>query len=258
MKKVKIRNTLLRDGTSSICTPIIGRTTNDLLQELDHIFSSANVPDLVEWRVDFFHEARNVEAVLQALSAIREKLGEMPLLFTFRAEEEGGERVGITLAEKRNLLEHVIKSEQIDILDIELFHEPSYIHTIRELTNMHNVKLIMSYHNFQKTPDRAEMLKKFALAEKYGADFAKLAVMPLRKQDVLTLLAVTEEANDIVDIPIITMSMGDIGSLSRMVGWMFGSVLTFGIRGKSSAPGQIPIDHLKEIMELTKLYIKNR
>jgi 3-dehydroquinate dehydratase-1 len=110
----------------------------------------------------------------------------------------------------------------------------------------------LSYHNFEYTPEKAELLDRLRIAESYGADVAKLAVMPKNEKDVLALLEVTKDAQDELKIPIITMSMGGIGAISRMLGWIYGSVVTFAVGEKSSAPGQIPIENLRKIIELVK------
>jgi len=86
--------------------------------------------------------------------------------------------------------------------------------------------------------------------EQLGADIAKIAVMPRNSEDVAVLLGVTSEASETMFCPVITMSMGGQGVISRMAGQIFGSAVTFGTVGQASAPGQIPLDRLKEILTL--------
>lgn len=59
-------------------------------------------------------------------------------------------------------------------------------------------------------------------------------------------------------MPLITMSMGELGMVTRLSGHLTGSVMTFGAltTEKASAPGQIPIKELKQI--LTTLNGENR
>ncbi len=83
-----------------------------------------------------------------------------------------------------------------------------------------------------------------------GADIPKIAVMPQSTKDVLTLLAATEEmASDFADRPIITMSMGPKGVISRLAGEAFGSSMTFGAAKKASAPGQMGVLDLDVVLE---------
>ena len=107
---------------------------------------------------------------------------------------------------------------------------------------------IGSYHNFQATPDAAALGAKFALAQKLEADIAKVAVTPKGPRDVLILLGATYDASQSLPIPPISMSMGPYGSLSRMVGFVYGSALTWAVGKSSSAPGQVPIEDLRAVL----------
>jgi 3-dehydroquinate dehydratase-1 len=65
---------------------------------------------------------------------------------------------------------------------------------------------------------------------------------------VLTLLGATYEASRAIRIPLISMSMGGIGSISRIMGWMYGSAATFAVGKSSSAPGQIAVEDLRTML----------
>jgi 3-dehydroquinate dehydratase-1 len=82
-----------------------------------------------------------------------------------------------------------------------------------------------------------------------GADVVKLAVMPQNHSDVLALLTETNRFHETYpNQPLVTMSMGAIGCVSRVVGEAFGSCITFGAQGRASAPGQLPADRLSEVL----------
>ena len=84
-----------------------------------------------------------------------------------------------------------------------------------------------------------------------GADLLKLAAMPQNPGDVLTLLSATWEMKEkYARQPLITMSMGGTGLVSRLTGEVFGSALTFGSAGVASAPGQIGVQELKAALKL--------
>ena len=88
-------------------------------------------------------------------------------------------------------------------------------------------------------------------AKQAGADLPKLAVMPQSRADVLELLAATAEMVDHhPETPVITMSMGALGAVSRLCGEAFGSAMTFGAVGQVSAPGQIPVEELNAAMDI--------
>lgn len=232
-----------------ICTPLVGKNKEEIMKELEIILPKK--PDLIEWRVDFLEEISDLDYVLSTAEAIS-AISNLPLLFTIRSEKEGGEKVSLSEEEKVFLLSEVCKSAAVDFIDFEVSNDPGHIKGLREVSKENGKKLVLSYHNFEFTPDNSEIMKRLFMAEFYGADIAKAAVMPKSKEDVLRLLALTKEADDSLGIPVITMSMGSLGGLSRIVGWTYGSIVTFGLGVQGSAPGQIPIDKLKQMIELTQ------
>ena len=120
---------------------------------------------------------------------------------------------------------------------------------LRAVSAENGITMIMSYHNFQLTPEPSVLPTASSLeAERLGADVAKVAVMPRDPQDVLTLLAATYRAGQTIGVPLITMSMGGVGSLSRIMGWVYGSAATFAVGKSSSAPGQIAIEDLRAVL----------
>ena len=110
------------------------------------------------------------------------------------------------------------------------------------------VAAVVSRHDFSGTPPEEEIFHTLESMKKLGADLPKMAVMPKSPQDVLTLLSATLRAREQLG-PVITMSMGSLGKLSRVSGAVFGSCLTFAAGQSSSAPGQINAEDLKAILE---------
>ena len=86
-----------------------------------------------------------------------------------------------------------------------------------------------------------------------GADIAKLAVMPQSMEDVLNLLRVTLDFRN-EGKSVCTIAMGKPGKHTRVVAPLYGSVLTYASVESSAAaaPGQLPVDEVKKIMELLK------
>jgi 3-dehydroquinate dehydratase-1 len=76
--------------------------------------------------------------------------------------------------------------------------------------------------------------------------------MPRTRIDVLTLLAATARADEKARIPLISMSMGALGAVTRMIGGVFGSSLSFAVGAASSAPGQIPIADLEIVYDVIR------
>ena len=111
--------------------------------------------------------------------------------------------------------------------------------------------VVGSSHEFGYTPPRQEMIKRLCKAQTMGCDILKLAVMPQNKQDVKELLSATEEMyHNYAHQPLVTMSMGELGKVSRISGETVGSSMTFGSAGQASAPGQIPLEELREALHV--------
>ncbi|WP_078552916.1 type I 3-dehydroquinate dehydratase [Bacillus alkalicellulosilyticus] len=233
-----------------ICTPLTGNNTESLLSELAVIIPKQ--PDIIEWRLDFFDDIDSVDAVILTLEKLHEHGQRIPLLVTIRSQKEGGQAISLSTEEVVELLCEMSKSKYVSMVDFELANDPAHIAKLRDVSKQHNTLLVLSHHNFEKTPPQKEILKRLLQMEFYGADIAKVAVMPLHKNDVHALLEVTKEASETLEIPVITMSMGELGAISRVMGWFYGSVVTFAVGEKSSAPGQIPIETLRQIVHMVK------
>ena len=248
MNTVKVRNLEIGAGMPKICVPVVGKTTSEILENAERAVQAK--PDVVEWRADWYEEVFAFASVEYVLCNLREILGEIPLLFTFRTQAEGGEQT-IKKAEYQELNEMVIRTGIADVIDAELSAGEEIVEVLIRTAHSCGVKVVVSNHDFEKTPAKEEMIARLQKMQALGADLPKIAVMPREKKDVLRLLAATlEMAEMYADRPIITMSMAKDGAVSRMCGEVFGSALTFGAVGQTSAPGQIETEKLREILKV--------
>jgi 3-dehydroquinate dehydratase-1 len=229
---------------------LVGRTRERVLAEATKVI--AQKPDLVEWRVDFFKAIGNTDAVIETARALRDIVGKRPVIFTRRAESEGGERIPIDDEAVVELYAAVAATKLVDFIDFEMGNDPEHVRRVRECTKLHEVRLILSYHNVSYTPGHDYLVDRFLEAERLGADVAMVQVMPRNRTDVLRLLAATAEADDKARIPLISISLGPLGSVTRMVGGLFGSWLSFAVGESASAPGQIPIGDLVTIYDILR------
>ena len=228
--------------TPLVCTPLVCRTRERVLAEAAGILPKS--PDLLEWRVDHFGAIADTAAVIETLRELRTTAGQLPIIFTCRAHKDGGHRIPLGPAQVVGLYEAVAETRLVDFIDFELDHDAELVQRVRESTRAQEVRLILSYHNISYTPGHDFMVERFLEAERLGADVAMVQVKPRDRADVLRLLAATAEADAKARIPLISMSIGPLGSVSRMVGGLFGSSLSFAVGEKASAPGQIPIGDL--------------
>lgn len=190
--------------------------------------------DILEMRVDLINE--NLNRTLKDIAVLG-----LPIIITNRMKEEGGAWTGSEEERIRELISLIPLSDAVDI-ELGANERDNVIKEAKKAGK----KVIISAHDFQKTPDIIVMEDTIRRSFEAGADIAKLAVMPHALEDVLKLLHVTLNSRGSV----CTMAMGDLGKHSRVILPLYGSVLTYGYVDDPSAPGQLRVDELKRILEL--------
>lgn len=261
-------------GIPKICIPIVEETQAGILAAAETL--SHSVADLVEWRVDYYEDLQSPDQLRETIEKIGQIIGDKMLLFTIRTQEEGGEKA-LSFADYASILEEAASCPEVSYIDVEMFsgmrgesresweqlgldgnvweqeEHPAYEPVKALLQKLHDesVTVIGSYHDFEKTPPAAEIVSRLVLMRRLGADIPKMAVMPQRQKDVLQLLEATWETRKCLDpVPVITMSMGSMGRISRIAGESFGSAVTFGCMGRPSAPGQMEAEQLKQVLTI--------
>ncbi len=250
MKTVKIDNLVIGEGLPKIIVPLVGKTRAELLAEAEKLQTLDC--DLIEWRIDFFEEVQDAAATAAFSHELKAAL-QKPLLITFRSKREGGE---LELSDEAYfaIYEEILANGALDLLDVELFMPEAAVAQTIAVAHEKNVKIIMCNHDFFATPAKEEIIARLCQMQAKNADICKIAVMPTSAEDVLTLLSATEEMKRLqADRPLITMSMGDKGMVSRISGQLFGSAATFGAAKQASAPGQVPVGELRSILKTLAL-----
>ncbi|RDW16219.1 type I 3-dehydroquinate dehydratase [Oceanobacillus chungangensis] len=243
-----VKGITIGEGAPKICVPMVGTTIEQLIKEAE-LLTTLDL-DIVEWRVDFFESVEDVDKVKEALTKIRERLIDIPLIFTFRSAKEGGE-MEVSMDYYVALNKAALESGNVEFIDVELFSGEQIVIQLVELAHQQGTRVIISNHDFEKTPPKKEIINRLLKAQDFGADIPKIAVMPNNVQDVITLLDATNEIRThYADRPIITMSMAGQGVVSRLAGEIFGSAITFGAATKASAPGQVGVQELREVLDL--------
>lgn len=248
MKTLQIRKTVIGEGIPAIGIPIVEVTKEEIMEAARQVTGYS--PDLVEWRADWYPCVQDPECVADILRGLRDILGDIPLLFTLRTTREGG-RGETNKEEYADLLIRVAQSGYADLIDVEMFRlEESETRKLLLAIHDCDCPVIGSNHDFDDTPKEEEIIRRLRKMQDMQADLVKIAVMPHGISDVVTLIGATAKMNEqYADRPVITMSMGEQGLLSRLCGESFGSAVTFGSAGKTSAPGQIPADELRAALQ---------
>lgn len=243
---MEIKGKTIGAGKPLLCVPIMETKKEEIIAELQTLAGSE--ADVIEWRIDAFEDYKNYNAVREVFAVAAECMKEKIFLYTFRTKKQGG--MGEATSEERmDLHDLAAESGCVDLLDLEFFEEE---HPARKIRKLHKqgIKVIATHHDFYETPDREVMKMLLEQMCAGGADIVKLAVMPQNMEDVLKLLSVTSEfQKENPDTPVVTMSMGKMGMISRLCGESFGSAITFAAHKKASAPGQMEMHEVADILE---------
>ncbi len=246
-KKVVVKDIVFGGEKVLTCIPLVSKDKKRLIEESKEVYLLD--PDIVEWRVDFFEAVSDINNVTDALLTLSEIIGQIPLIFTLRHSKEGGQ-ANLSQDKRIEIIKKSIETDCVDILDVEIDNDIEFLNKIKTIIDNKKTKLILSYHNFKETPEGDFLYSKILEGERLGADIVKISVMPKDYGDVLKLLNVTYRARNAVDIPLITMSMGQIGLASRLIGGLFGSDMTYAVGEEPSAPGQIPIEDVNTVLNI--------
>ena len=214
---------------TKIAIPIFQQKCSDVIAVAEDCIDKG--ADILEFRIDAL---KNPE-----ISEIKKTIEEInfPMIATNRINSEGGSFKGSEEDRFRILYECC---DLVDYVDIELQSDDEYINRIHET----GTKTIVSYHDFEKTPDLNEIMYIVSKEQELG-DIAKVAFMPQDLEDTLTVLAVLSHCENTIAI-----SMGDLGSYTRVMASKFDSPITFAAGTDVTAPGQIDIETMKALLNM--------
>ncbi len=217
-----------------------------------------NNPDLIEFRFDYINETELITHSLlkDLMNIIPPKI---PKILTFRRKQEGGQ-YNLSQNERLEVLRHLIEIKP-DYLDIEINSESTVLKNIIDLAYDNSVKLIFSYHDFEKSvtyEETAELLNRFdeKLENELSIDLYKII------ESVFKIISTAQVFDDNVQIlnvckklsqqgtRFVCFAMGEQGILSRIMCVKFGSLWTYGSLKEKTAPGQIKIEKIREIHQL--------
>ena len=217
-----------------ICIPIVETSSDKALRAIQQ---ADQVADLIELRMDYLR----TPAITILLNG-REK----PFIITNRREGEGGKFRG----NERKRLE--VLEEAVDLaveyVDVEMRSDESLL--LNLLANKKETQVILSFHDYQKTPSKKELQKLFDRMTRLGADITKIVTFARTWEDnfnVLSLIAYARKRKQ----EIVAFCMGEKGKMSRIFSPIIGAAWTYAslTKDKASASGQLTVSEMKEIWE---------
>lgn len=242
MRRVEVNGLVFGEGEMKICIPVCEKTLDAAVKEIREIKKTK--AQMVEWRLDYFEEN-----VAESAKEIFAAAGHMPVLCTFRTKSEGGEK-DIDLESYFSMYADLAECGA-KMIDLELnICGAVEAYTMQFISYLHSlgVVVVMSHNNFEETPPREEIKQMYELMRLLNADLPKIAVMPKDQRDVMSLFTAMAEVSETC-WPLIGISMGGIGRVSRVRASIFGCAITFATREKTKNPGEIDIETLVRLMQ---------
>ncbi|SFB61956.1 type I 3-dehydroquinate dehydratase [Azotobacter beijerinckii] len=245
---ITIRNVVIGEGAPKIAVPTTGSTVAQVLDQARQVGSNKDA-DIIEYRIDYLDFAYDAAEVARLGKQVAEAVHGKPVILTFRTGAEGGPKP-IKDEDYGNLYSALIEAGFADLLDVEMFRDEKVVKRLVDEAHKAGVKVIMSSHDFHKTPPTEEMVSRLRRQQELGADVLKIAVMPHDPGDVLKLEDATWQMRSrYTDRPLMTMSMASPGVISRLSGEVFGQSITVGKIGQASAPGQVDVKELRAVLD---------
>ncbi|MGP8154687.1 MAG: shikimate dehydrogenase [Smithella sp.] len=239
-----------------ICIPITSGTNKEALRAIER---SCRFADLIELRMDLIGKGN----LAQLISAVRDESISIKIIVTCRKKEEAApvpaaRRIksvaGNTIDKKMTLLKKAIELG-VDFVDIELAEGRGAIKVLTSLCAKYGGKtgIIISYHNIKETPALTKIKEIFHKCTQSKPAVIKIVTMAKTFEDNLTTLSLIPYARKHSQ-KIISLCMGNKGSISRAVAPMMGNYLSFATLGRQrqSALGQFTVGEMKQIDELFK------
>lgn len=246
MRCIECKGMRIGEGIPKVIVPVMPAGLEDALSSARKAVEAG--ADCIELRLDFCDEVRDPAKMAALCSSLSQVLPETLLLATFRSKEQGGQ-LTLPVDEYCALVSELIRSGGADMVDVEIGIGDDRVALLCEQAGKAGVVPVVSYHDFEGTPNEAFLLDLLARMERLGAGVCKFAVMARELADALCVMKATEAYARTSSVPLLTMAMGSHGGMTRLMGELFGSSMTFCSLGQASAPGQVPVAQARRMMQ---------
>ena len=207
-------------------------------RKLKNIVSKAG---WIELRIDEFLRSSREDEILKWVKKIR-SIASGRIIGTVRWKKEQPEPSFYIPDKKRKEIYEKIM-DFVDYVDVELRSKivPQVIKSAREKGK----KVILSYHNFSKTPNFSKLTEIYRKGIRLKPDILKIATKIDSKKSLLTILKFTYHYSK--KVPLVITPMG-VSVVERLIPLYFGSIFTYVSAGKKTAPSQPSYKQIEKIL----------
>lgn len=237
----------IRSRIGKICVAITGPTPADMMRNAEQIIRENH---FVEFRLDYLP---NPLAIIPKIKTFLYERGEVTAIATCRRAATGGKFRGAIAAELEVLEKAALAG--CHMIDVELqtaeHMKPAQMQRLRS----RGAALIVSYHDFEATRD---LDKIFERIRPFQPEFMKIVSTAKNLTDNITMMRFLERCRD--EAELIGITMGEQGTISRVLGLRAGSVFTFASAhaGEETGPGQIEARTLREAWRIDQIDLSTK
>ena len=248
-KIINVRDRKLGGGTRNICIPIHGKTFEDLKLQVERTVDVK--PDFIEWRADLF-ESNIIEEKLEVIKYFQEHIPDIPIIYTPYYDD-------IVLNVAQQKIEEIlwlISRVNIDIVNINISNIEEMSKYIVEKVNEQGSYCMLTTRFLQSTPSSEEMMATLLKMDYLNADIVQIVVKPESYSDSLRMLEVADRYFKLHNsVPIAAIAVTQLGLISRVLGDVFGSTLTYGYTILPTISGQMTVGELRSIHDILDKYL---
>ncbi|WP_259690241.1 type I 3-dehydroquinate dehydratase [Lactiplantibacillus pentosus] len=242
LKEVTIGELALTTGMPKIGVVLAGATREDLIRKAGQILTSA--AQIVVWRLNPYQELDNRAELVNTASQLQQVLGTIPLVATFTMAADADE-----LAEYYQTYQTLVNNRSVAAVDVDIamVNQPDFM-TLTQQMRANKIRLITS-----QTVTRAsttELVTTYQTLAATGADVVRVTVESQDAQDVLALMAATEQAHRQLAVPVIATVSGKMGRYNGICGQLTGSAVTFGHVGHVGDQNQLTVSQIKQALQI--------
>ena len=226
-----------------LCIPIIANDTEGAVKK---IFEAREHADIVEARLDLM-ESFDLNEIICASTK--------PVIVTYRSQKEGGKGT-LDPSAVADCLIYAAQSNA-EFIDVELSMPAEFRDKI--IQNKGSSRIIISTHIIDRTPAIHDLISLLNESVQAGGDIVKIVTMANTMDDNLKMLELVSESRK-KGVEIIAFCMGSLGRMSRIFSLIMGGYLAFTSleTGEESAPGQIPVKEMRELLEYFAIWRKRK
>lgn len=231
---------------TKIIVPLLGKNENEWEQELKELQDTSF--DGLEWRADYSESPYSITAGKKAISFFKTQT-DKPILVTLRTQKEGGQVV-FEKEKYSSFFKHMLE-QSVSSIDIEWALPLEITHSLLQQAKEKNCKVILSFHDMEHTPSTEKLVAIWKDMYVRGASVGKIACMARSKEDVHQMLyALLRTKKESPHFPVVGISMGEIGKVTRLIGSLFDTPFTFVSGKNASAFGQLTVKEMEKYNSL--------